>query len=308
MAFRPRGFGVAPPRPPSFGSVVSLVPPSFILRGGHPAVVPSVALPPLLLHAGAWLLIPAHPLSQAGTPIPGWGLRQGSFWVGFTENLKEKHQLTALRGAETWGLIGSILGEFFWRAVCPPLPERWGFRVSPVVSASPASPAFCHLCFGVNPSRTRTIWAGRDVGSLRMEVGWCWVLLPTPVTLGWVFFAEGHSLSLGKSCCSRQTLLACGGKPVLTGGRGAVALCFLGKLKPGGGQSWVLPSPGHGRWWGHGYASVTVPCLSHGGEGMLGFGGHTQGTSARLALACRAVLGRRWLSCARRLAWGIRDL
>lgn len=87
-----------------------------------------------------------------------------------------------------------------------------------------------------------------------------------------------------------------------------MALYFLGKLKPGGGQSWILPSPGHGRWWGHGYASVTVPCLSHGGEGMLGFGGHTQGTSACLALACRAVSGRRWLSCARRLAWGIRDL
>lgn len=229
MAFRPRGFGVAPPRPPSFGSVVSLVPPSFILRGGHPAVVPSVALPPLLLHAGAWLLIPAHPLSYTGTPIPGWGLRQGSFWVGFTENLKEKHQLTALRGAETWGLIGSILGEFFWRAVCPPpLPERWGFRVSPVVSASPASPAFCHLCFGVNPSWTRTIRAGRDVGSPRMEVGWCWLLLPTPVTLGWVFLRRGTRFPSENPAAPGRPCLHAGGSLSLQGGEGPWPCIFWG--------------------------------------------------------------------------------
>lgn len=51
----------------------------------------------------------------------------GLIWVGFAENPKEKHQLTALRGAETWGLIGSILGEFFWRAVCPPSPSDGDF-------------------------------------------------------------------------------------------------------------------------------------------------------------------------------------
>ena len=47
-----RGLGVAPPRPPSFGSL-----PGSPLRHpparGDPAAVPSVALPPLSLHAGA---------------------------------------------------------------------------------------------------------------------------------------------------------------------------------------------------------------------------------------------------------------
>lgn len=43
------------------------LPSSSLLHAGvgHTTVVPSVALPPLLLPAGAWLLTPAH-------PIPTW--------------------------------------------------------------------------------------------------------------------------------------------------------------------------------------------------------------------------------------------
>lgn len=122
---------------------------------------------------------------------------------------------------------------------------------------------------------------------------------------GMGFLRRGARFPSEKSSCSGQTPARTRGEACpYRGGRGAVASCFGGKLRHGGGQSRVLPSPSHGRWRGHGYAGVTVPCLSRGGEGVLGFGGgHTQGTSARLALARRTVSGRRRLSCARRLAW-----
>ena len=93
-------------------------------------------------------------------------------------------------------------------------------------------------------------------------------------------FAEGRLLSLEKPSGSRQTPLARGGKPVLMGGEGPWPRVFGGKLRHGAGQSPVLPSPSHGRWRGHGDASVTVSGLSHGSEGVLGFGTHTH-THAR---------------------------
>lgn len=269
--------------------------------GGHAAVVPNVALPSLLLHAGAWLLVPVPvpPLSHVGTPIPGRALCRGLFWVGFAENPKEKHQLTALRGAETWGLIGSILGEFFWRAVWPPLPERWGFRVSPVVSAAPALSAFCHLCFGVNPSRMRTIRAGRDVGSPRMEVGWCRMLLSTSAALGWGFcggmLAFPQKTILLRANPAYRWEQACPYR-----GRGAAVSCFGGKLRHGGGQNRVLPLPSRGR----AAPASPSPLCPMAARACWGLEGGTQGTSPRLALARRAVSGRRRLSCARRLAWG----
>lgn len=148
------------------------------------------------------------------TPTPGQVLYRGSFWVDFAENPKEKPQLTALQGAETGGLIGSILGEFFWRAVRPPLPERWGFWVSHVV------PASRHLCFGANPSRIRTVYSGRDVASPSVEGGRCRMPRPTPVALGWGFFVGGHSVSLENDALGKLCLRA--------GGRGAMASCFGG--------------------------------------------------------------------------------
>lgn len=147
------GFGVTLPWPPSFGSAATLVPPPPP-RVGHCVGVSSVALPPLPLATGAWFLtLPRAPLFLRGDPRSRLGAH---FGLVLLEMQKEKPQPRALRGAEAGGLIGSILGEFLWRAGHP-LPEPQGAR--------PAFLLRSHACLlplrpGLNPSCMRTLWAG----------------------------------------------------------------------------------------------------------------------------------------------------
>lgn len=121
-----------------------------------------MALRPLPLATGAWLLtLPHAPLFLHRDPLSRLGARFGLILL---EMQKEKPQPRALRGAEAGGLIGSILGEFLWRAGHP-LPEPQGARPAFLL---PSHACLLPLCLGVDPARMRTVWAGRDAHSPRM--------------------------------------------------------------------------------------------------------------------------------------------
>lgn len=121
-----------------------------------------MALPPLLLATGAWFLtLPRAPLFLRGDPRCRLGAHFGSVLL---EMQKEKPQPRALRGAEAGGLIGSILGEFLWRAGHP-LPEPQGAR--------PAFLLCSHACLLPPSPRGESFLhedslGRRDVRSLRM--------------------------------------------------------------------------------------------------------------------------------------------
>lgn len=159
------------------------------------------------------------------------------------------------------------------RSVCvPPLPERWGggFGSRPSLSA-PSALGFIPLGWGQCPMDG----AGRRVPPRRL---WDGVLV------------AGHSLSLWKPACSRQTHWCVRGvraRPRREQ-RGRVLMDW-GKLRHGAGQTQVLPLP------------------AGGGDTDLS-------PSPLCPMALRVCLGgthrgphpprARRLSCARRLAWG----
>lgn len=92
-----------PSSTPELGSLVWLCLPSHL---------------PLLLGSSP---CPAHPFFCTGTLGPGWGL----ILVSFAGNAEGEAPAQGPSGGGSWGLIGSILGEFLWRAGHP-FPEPKG--------------------------------------------------------------------------------------------------------------------------------------------------------------------------------------
>lgn len=161
-------------------------------RVGDPAGVSSVALPPLLLATGAWLLtLPRAPLFLHRDPPSRLGAHFGLVLL----EMQEKPQPRALRGAEAGGLIGSILGEFLWRAGHP-LPEPQGARLAflfPSHAYLLPPPPWGESC----PDEDSL---GREGCAFPQGGARCQF---PPWWLRDAGFVDGHLLSLQNSSCSR---------------------------------------------------------------------------------------------------------